>query len=238
MIWGFNLNLGLSMSIIYWRCVSCSVISFLLIFVDIRTGMCYSVIPLNLLLMKEGNWKIFFLFFPPRCNTGRFLHGLPDFAWWSPACGVFSCHTCIWRKGISPKPLPAGTAEEKHPLPQRSQTLCPGNCRAGRRTSSELLSSQRWGWSVMWMLKVLLTGGEGGVCVQVKIGKVASFVPWCEPEYVLMFDCKCKYRYLETHWAASAPTRVAGNAHGLSINPGLDKLKRFWWTFWGQANYN
>lgn len=62
MIWGFNLNLGLSMSIISWRCVSCSVITYLLIFMDIRTGMHCSVAPLNLLLRTEGNWKSYTFF--------------------------------------------------------------------------------------------------------------------------------------------------------------------------------
>lgn len=55
-------------------------------------------------------------------------------------------------------------------------------------------------------------------------GKVASFVPWCEPGGVL-FDCIGTWR---------AQIRVAGNLN-LSINPGLDKLKCFLWTVWGQT---
>lgn len=30
--------------------------------------------------------------------------------------------------------------------------------------------------------------------------------------------------------------RVAGSAHGLSMNPGLDQLKCLWWILWGQTN--
>lgn len=94
---GINLNQGLSMSIIYWRCVSCSLISFLLIFLDIRTGTFYYFEPLNTAwktFESELKYILFFFFFYPRCNAGRFLYGVPDSAWWSGALGVSSCHTC------------------------------------------------------------------------------------------------------------------------------------------------
>lgn len=108
----------------------------------------------------ENIWKwvkiyTFFFFFYPRCNAGRFLYGVPDSAWWSGALGVSSCHTCTWHKGISATPFTHRTAEEKHPLPQRSQTLCTGNCRAGCGPSPELLSPERWGRTLMKMLEVL-----------------------------------------------------------------------------------
>lgn len=151
---GINLNQGLSMSIIDWRCVSCSLICFLLIFLDIRTGRFYSFEPLNTAWKTfESELKIYTFY--PRCNAGRFLYGVPDSASRSGALGVSSCHTCTWHKGISATPFTHRTAEEKHPLPQRSQTLCTGNCWAGCRPSSELLSPQRWARMLMKMLKVL-----------------------------------------------------------------------------------
>lgn len=141
------------MSIIYWRCVSCSVISFLLIFLDTRTGRFSSWTFKGCLGTGEGEFKRYF--FDPRCNAGRLLYGVPDSARRSGVLGLSSCHTGTWHKGTSPKPFTRRTAEKKHPLPQRSQTLCTGNRRAGCGPSSELLPPQRWGWMLMEVLMVL-----------------------------------------------------------------------------------
>lgn len=144
---GVKHNHGFNMSIVSWRCVFYTVVfSFVVIFLDIRTGMCN----ITIRFLRATQPKIsqtsymccFFLWYP-RCNTGRFLYGLPEPALQPGAGGVSRCGSCIWCKGISWKPCSYLSTETEHPFPERSQALCTGDRPAGFCKPSELLSSQR-----------------------------------------------------------------------------------------------
>lgn len=147
---GFKHNHGFNMSIISWKCVFYSVVfSFLVIFLDTRTGMylqwTYKLL-IHCLPKAQSRLSPKYVFFlsNSRCNIGRFCYGTPKSTIQSGAWNVSTRCSRIWCEGISWKPHSYFSTEKEHPFPKWSQTVRARDCSAGCCKPSELLSSQRW----------------------------------------------------------------------------------------------